>query len=189
VAQCRGRCDSRGLARGSGDIEGDAVVSWLKTLLADAFFWTDNDLVVQTRSMYGGAPRAAARLRPTRVARSRTSTTSQRPYREAVVNALLRMRRRGSGSSGRCRSRRIIDGIRGCGRGAGAGADGDKPAVFVLPGILGGNLRSTASASAQLAPRQRPHAPRVQDRATRWRRARWGDRLTYDDLEGSRGVA
>ena len=43
----------------AGDIEGDSVMSWLKTLLADAFYWTDNDLVVQTRSMYGGAPRAA----------------------------------------------------------------------------------------------------------------------------------
>ncbi len=41
----------------SGDVEGDSVVTWLKTLLADAFYWTDNDLVVQTRSMYGGAPR------------------------------------------------------------------------------------------------------------------------------------
>ena len=43
----------------AGDIEGDSVTSWLKTLLADAFYWTDNDLVVQTRSMYGGAPRDA----------------------------------------------------------------------------------------------------------------------------------
>lgn len=44
----------------AGDIEGDSVMSWVKTLLADAFYWTDNDLVVQTRSMYGGAPRAPA---------------------------------------------------------------------------------------------------------------------------------
>ena len=43
----------------AGDIEGDSVVSWVKTLLSDAFFWTENDLAVQTRSMYGGAPRAA----------------------------------------------------------------------------------------------------------------------------------
>ena len=43
----------------AGDLEGDSVTSWVKTLLADAFYWTDNDLVVQTRSMYGGAPRAA----------------------------------------------------------------------------------------------------------------------------------
>jgi hypothetical protein len=41
----------------AGDIEGDSVTGWLKTLLADAFYWTDNDLVVQTRSMYGGTPR------------------------------------------------------------------------------------------------------------------------------------
>jgi len=44
----------------AGDIEGDSVTSWVKTLLADAFYWTDNDLVVQTRSMYGGTPRAPA---------------------------------------------------------------------------------------------------------------------------------
>ncbi len=44
----------------AGDLDGDSVTSWLKTLLADAFFWTDNDLVVQTRSMYGGAPRDAS---------------------------------------------------------------------------------------------------------------------------------
>ena len=43
----------------AGDIEGDSVTSWLKTLMADAFYWSDNDLVVQTSSMYGGAPRAA----------------------------------------------------------------------------------------------------------------------------------
>ena len=35
----------------------DSVTSWLKTLMADAFYWTDNDLVVQTRSMYGGSLR------------------------------------------------------------------------------------------------------------------------------------
>jgi hypothetical protein len=36
----------------AGDIEGDSVLSWLKTLVADSFYWTDNDLVVQTRSMF-----------------------------------------------------------------------------------------------------------------------------------------
>ncbi|MEO8836359.1 MAG: hypothetical protein ABI364_06435, partial [Caldimonas sp.] len=44
----------------AGDMEGDSIGSWVKTLLSDAFYWTDNDLVVQTRSMYGGAPRAKA---------------------------------------------------------------------------------------------------------------------------------
>ena len=41
-------------------MQGDFVFSWVKTLLADAFYWTDNDLVVQTRSMYGGSPRTNA---------------------------------------------------------------------------------------------------------------------------------
>lgn len=41
----------------AGDIQGDSVASWAKTLTADAFFWTDNDLVVHTSSMYGGVPR------------------------------------------------------------------------------------------------------------------------------------
>ena len=45
-------------------MEGDSIGSWVKTLLSDAFYWTDNDLVVQTRSMYGGAPREAGAAGP-----------------------------------------------------------------------------------------------------------------------------
>lgn len=48
----------------AGDAAGDGVVSWVKTLLADGFFWADNDMVVQTRSMYGGVPRAAGPRAP-----------------------------------------------------------------------------------------------------------------------------
>ncbi len=48
----------------AGDAEGDGVLSWLKTLVADGFFWTDNDMVVQTRSMYGGVPRAGGPRAP-----------------------------------------------------------------------------------------------------------------------------
>ncbi len=44
----------------AGDLQGDSIGSWLKTLLTDAFYWTDHDLVVQTRSMYGGSPRQTA---------------------------------------------------------------------------------------------------------------------------------
>jgi len=44
----------------AGDSGGGGAGAWLKTLMADAFFWTDNDMVVQTRSMYGGVPRDAA---------------------------------------------------------------------------------------------------------------------------------
>ncbi len=44
----------------AGDLQGDSLGSWVKTLLTDAFYWTDNDIVVQTRSMYGGTPRQPA---------------------------------------------------------------------------------------------------------------------------------
>jgi pimeloyl-ACP methyl ester carboxylesterase len=46
----------------AGDIQGDSIISWLKVLLADSFYWTDHDLVVQTRAMYGGAPRVEREL-------------------------------------------------------------------------------------------------------------------------------
>ncbi len=129
----------------AGDVEGDAVVSWLKTLLADAFFWTDNDLVVQTRSMYGGAPRAAGAT----FVFDQGAKVSHFNYfhndrtAEAVVNALLHDAPPGF---------RIIGplswagespaGVRAAARGAGAGTlASHKPAVFVLPGILGSNLK------------------------------------------------
>lgn len=41
------------------DLQRDTIASWAKTLLADALFWKDHDLVVQTRTMNGGAPRKA----------------------------------------------------------------------------------------------------------------------------------
>ncbi|WP_213998598.1 CHAT domain-containing protein [Arsukibacterium sp.] len=49
-------CDSQ-LRVVAGDIAGDSLVSWIKTLLADSFYRTDNDLVVQTSAMYGGVLR------------------------------------------------------------------------------------------------------------------------------------
>ena len=130
----------------AGDIEGDSVVSWLKTLLADAFYWTDNDLVVQTRSMYGGAPRAAG---ATFVFDQGGKVSHFNYFRnertaEAIVNALLHDVPPGF---------RVIgplswagESSTGCPRraprrsGAGVHAS-DKPAVFVLPGMLGSNLK------------------------------------------------
>ena len=54
-------CDSQ-LRVVAGDIAGDSLVSWIKTLLADSFYRTDNDLVVQTSAMYGGVLRRDARF-------------------------------------------------------------------------------------------------------------------------------
>ncbi|MGM9513479.1 CHAT domain-containing protein [Roseateles sp. DB2] len=125
----------------AGDIEGDSVLSWLKTLLTDAFYWTDHDLVVQTRSMYGGAPRGE---RGASFVLDRGAKVSHFRYFEneftaaAIVNGLL--------------AKAAPAGYRPIGPLSWAGQDhsGDRagkpsqrpalPAVFVLPGILGSHL-------------------------------------------------
>lgn len=125
----------------AGDIEGDSVASWLKTLVADGYYWTDNDLVVQTRSMYGGAPREAGAS----FVLDQGGTVTHFGYfanersADAIVGALLHddappafrpigpLSWSGASAAG-VRARR-------------AGAAADLPAVFLLPGILGSNLK------------------------------------------------
>ncbi len=132
----------------AGDIQGDSITSWVKTLLADAFYWTDNDLVVQTRSMYGGAPRspagghAAATFVLERGGKvSHFSYFSEPRSAEAICNALVQESPAGfqpigpmswAGSSS--------DGLRGMPRSAGAPPASERPAVILLPGILGSHL-------------------------------------------------
>ncbi len=129
----------------AGDAEGDSVTSWLKTLMADAFFWTDNDLVVQTRSMYGGSPREEA----ARFVFDQGGKVSHFAYfanertARALTDALVAPAPRdfrtigplsaaGESSSGD-RAARASD--------RAAALTGNRPALFVLPGILGSNLR------------------------------------------------
>ena len=126
----------------AGDMEGDSVISWLKTLLADAFYWTDNDLVVQTRSMYGGSPRrnGATFVLDQGGKVSHFSYFSNAVTAGAIVNAL---------------TADVPDGFRQIGplSWAGTSATGTRAAViraaqstpqraaaFLLPGILGSNL-------------------------------------------------
>ncbi|MEG0633641.1 MAG: CHAT domain-containing protein [Pseudomonas sp.] len=125
----------------AADMEGDSLTSWLKTLLADTYFWTDNDLVVQTSSMYGGAPRAGSALFLLNQgsAVSHFSYFSNDRTAAAIVEGLLidqpkefrsigPLSWQGKDSSGQ----------------RGAASDmpaAQKPAVFVLPGILGSNLK------------------------------------------------
>ena len=126
----------------AGDLEGDSVVAWLKVLVADSFYWTDNDLVVQTRSMYGGVPRdrGATFVLDQSGKVSHFNYFSNETTAAAMVNALLGGDTRkfqpigpkswaGEVSSG-ARGRVTRD----------AKPASDKPAVFVLPGILGSNL-------------------------------------------------
>jgi pimeloyl-ACP methyl ester carboxylesterase len=138
----------------AGDMQGDSIGSWVKTLLSDAFYWTDNDIVVQTRSMYGGAPREASAAGPGAIflldrgakvshfsyfANDRTvgaianALTDAAPADFAAIGPLSWAGRDASGT----RAAKAVARSRG-----GPGDNpADRPAVFVLPGILGSNLK------------------------------------------------
>ncbi len=127
----------------SGDLQhGSTVGSWLKALLADAFFWTDNDIIVQTRSMYGGAPRAGGSsfLLDQGPEATHFNYFGNRKTADAVVNALVGVEPPADFKTIGPLSWAGEDasGERGATR---AAPDPNKPAVFVLPGILGSNLK------------------------------------------------
>ncbi|RYZ09192.1 MAG: CHAT domain-containing protein [Myxococcales bacterium] len=126
----------------AGDTQGDSLASWLTTLVSDAFFWTDNDLVVQTRSMYGGRPRLGGSTyflerggkishfgyfsNPTTAQAVARALTDDAPEGFHALGQLSRAGLSSSGSRG---------GVKGK-----LGASLSKPAVIVLPGILGSEL-------------------------------------------------
>ena len=130
----------------AGDIQGDSVTSWLKTLLADAYYWTDNDIVVQTRSMYAGTPRegGASFLLDRGGKVTHFAYFANERTVDAVVTALTQaqlptgFRTIGPLSwagqdSGGLRARRTAGDERPA---------SERPAVFVLPGILGSHLKA-----------------------------------------------
>jgi tetratricopeptide (TPR) repeat protein len=129
----------------AGDVQGDSVGSWLKTLLADSFYWTDNDFVVQTRSMYGGAAREGGALflldRGAKVAHN--SYFAGERSAEAVCNALTQNEPSGFAVIGPLSwAGEDSSGTRG-GRTRGSEDTrpaSDKPAVILLPGICGSHL-------------------------------------------------
>ncbi|MES2101642.1 MAG: CHAT domain-containing protein [Pseudomonadota bacterium] len=139
----------------AGDLQGDSIGSWVKTLLSDAFYWTDNDLVVQTRSMYGGAPRLSAPNAPAAASflLDRGAKVSHFNYFSndrtvaAISAALLDaepadfeaigpLSWAGKDASGSRAAQAVARS-----RGAPGTNPGDRPAVIVLPGILGSNLK------------------------------------------------
>lgn len=124
----------------AGDIQGDSVVSWVKTLVSDAYYWQDNDFVVQTSSMYGGAPREAGAT----FLLSRNGKVSHFSYfstpetAKAVVSALR---------DDAPHAFRVIGPLSAAGKDASGlrapgGPKPERPAVIVLPGILGSNLKA-----------------------------------------------
>ena len=124
----------------AGDVQGDSISSWIKTLLSDAFYWTDNDFVVQTSSMYGGASRAGGAT----FALDRSGAVSHFSYfsnigtATHVVNGLTLDQPEGY---------RVIGPLSAAGkdangdRGPAVENDPKRPVVFLLPGILGSNLQ------------------------------------------------
>ncbi len=131
----------------AGDLQGDSLGTWLKTLLADSFYWTDNDIVVQTRSMYGGAPR----LGGARFMLDRGGNVTHFAYFanertvQAVVAGLTQQQPVGFGVIGPLSwAGQSSDGQRAATIARAARGDrpaSERPAVFVLPGILGSHLR------------------------------------------------
>jgi pimeloyl-ACP methyl ester carboxylesterase len=124
----------------AGDIEGDSLSSWVKMLLSDSFFRTDNDLVVQTSSMYGGTPRAngASFLFDQGGQVSHFSYFANELTARAVVEGLMNDAPPGFRTIGPLSwSGKFATGERA----PSTGPDASKPAVFLLPGILGSNLK------------------------------------------------
>jgi hypothetical protein len=129
----------------AGDLQGDSIGGWVKTLLADAFYWTDNDIVVHTRSMYGGSPRAggASFLLDQGGKATHFNYFANDKTVLAVVAGLTQdnpagyqsigpLSWAGQDSSGQRARRAAPDGK----------AAAERPAVIVLPGILGSHLKA-----------------------------------------------
>jgi hypothetical protein len=131
----------------AGDIQGDSVASWLKTLLADGYYWSDNDFVVQTSSMYGGVPRAegASFYLEQSGSISHFEYFSHERTAAAIAEALTRLQPSAQfrpigplSASGQDSSGSRAGNLKQA-RDAVGGAD--KPAVIVVPGILGSHLK------------------------------------------------
>lgn len=125
----------------AGDIEaGDTLGAWLKVKLVDAFYWEDHDLVVNTSSMDKGPrrlPGKASRLFDQGPKVDHFSYFSNRRTARALNEALKEPPPTGftlTESAGES-----------VGRGARAvrgEATPDRPAVVVLNGIMGSNLKA-----------------------------------------------
>ena len=126
----------------AGDIDGDSVTSWVKTLLADAFFWTDNDLVVQTRSMYGGSPRNEATFLLDEGGRvSHFNYFANDHTAGAIVNALVQDHPPAFAGIGPLSwSGSSATGTRAARPASSGSSLASRPAAILVPGIFGSHL-------------------------------------------------
>jgi tetratricopeptide (TPR) repeat protein/triacylglycerol esterase/lipase EstA (alpha/beta hydrolase family) len=128
----------------AGDLAGDSMTSWLKTLLSDAFYWTDNDLVVQTRGMYGGAPRAggATFLLDQGGKVSHFNYFANERTAGAMVDALTQAVPPGFRKIGPLSwSGESSTGVRGAPNAGARASSADLPAVIIVPDVLASHLR------------------------------------------------
>lgn len=130
----------------AGDLQGDSISSWLKALMSDAFFWTDNDLIVQTRSMYGGRPRKGG----SSFFLDRGGNVTHFNYfaNELTAHAIVRAVNQPSPAEFQPIGGLSAGGLSSSGsRGGGPDPDAEaprftaKPAVILLPGTLGSHLK------------------------------------------------
>ena len=129
----------------AGDLTADSISGFFKTLLADMYYWTDNDIVVNTSAMYGGTPRAGeASYLLHRSGEATHFAYFKNPETvKAVQDALIESRPAGFSTIGPLSWRgESSEGFRGL-RAAGLASapDAGKPALFVLPGMLGSHLK------------------------------------------------
>lgn len=128
----------------AGDTQADSLSSWLKTLLADSFFWTDNDLVVQTRSMYGGSPRGGGQAM---FALDRGGTVTHFNYFnnsrsvQAIVDGLVEATPPAFAPIGpQSYGGRDASGTRAARAGRPTHGRSTTPAVILVPGVFGSGL-------------------------------------------------
>ncbi len=129
----------------AGDLEGgDGVGGWLKTLMGDACYWTDNDLVVQTRSMYGGAPRKGGATFALHRSGHATHFNYFSDYgsAETILAALMQRTPAGFRPIGPLKWKPDAVGLLAAQRQRGKRSLANLPAVFVLPGMLCSHLKA-----------------------------------------------
>ena len=129
----------------AGDLQaGGGLLGWAKALLADAYYLTANDIVVHTGSMYGGAARAggASFLLDQGAATTHFAYFANDGTAAAVTRALLQTQPANFAPIGPLsQSGEDWSGSRGAAAGTNGSAQPERPALFLLPGILGSNLK------------------------------------------------
>ncbi len=121
----------------SGDVEADTLWGKLKYLIPDLYYRQDHDLVVNTRSMTGGTRRKenhARKFFDQGPGVNHFQYFSNDTTAKMLVDGLLRAERDNAGFTPISQKQELL-------RSRAARVKGDKPIVFVLPGIMGSHLQ------------------------------------------------